>query len=95
MRSIVAVAVWLSSGKVLQPRCMLSAQVYNLVRNQFGSVIVPPSKAHDHALEVGLINVFDRLAVAIWSAPIEQIDLCRRLWRRSQYPLTPLANAVL
>jgi hypothetical protein len=28
-------------------------QVYNLVRNQFGSVIVPPAKAHDHALKVG------------------------------------------
>jgi hypothetical protein len=29
------------------------SQVYNLVRNQFGSVIVPPAKAHDHALKVG------------------------------------------
>ena len=32
------------------------AQVYNLVRNQFGSVIVPPAKAHDHALKVGFCN---------------------------------------
>jgi hypothetical protein len=29
--------------------------VYNLVRNQFGSVIVPPAKAHDHALKVWLL----------------------------------------
>jgi hypothetical protein len=36
---------------------VLSLQVYNLVRNQFGSVIVPPATAHDHALKVGLCPV--------------------------------------
>ena len=31
-------------------------KVYNIVRNQFGSVVVEPAVAHRHALKVGRIG---------------------------------------